>query len=145
MTGTPAKIAYCICLFVLAACAVIPRPAGPTIEAVPAVTAYSTESRLADAIHARIAIEAAGELHDYRLDELSGQIEGLRRIAFEDDARGARIELIDALADELSAAMARRSAISDHLGANHPELDVAEQVIRGLTSAINDEVHASDV
>ncbi len=145
MTGTPAKIAYCICLFVLAACAVIPRPASTQITAVPVAAAYSTENRLADAIHARIAIEASGELHDYRIDELAGQIEGLRRIAFEDDAHGARIELIGALADELSAAMARRQQLADHFGDNHPDTGIADAIIRSLTAAINAEVRGVDV
>jgi len=141
MNRTGARIAYCVGLFLLTACAVIPPPAAPTIIAVPVVAAQSTGDKLASAMHQRIAIEASGAVHDVRLTELASEIAGLRRVAFEDDRKGARIELIDALADELSAAMARRSAISDQFGASHPNTGVANEIIRSLTAAINAEVH----
>lgn len=145
MNRTPARIAYCIGLFALTACAVIPAPAPPVITATPVVSVQSTEARLAAAIRERIDIEASGAIHDIRLDDLAGEIAELRRVAFEDDAQGARIELIDALADELSAVMARRTHLSEHFGARHPQADVNAQVIRGLTAAINAEVRRSGV
>lgn len=141
MNRTSAQIAYCIGLLVLTACAVIPPPPKPAIVARPVIAAQSTEERLAAAMHQRIAIEASGAVHDFRLTELASEIAGLRRMAFEDDSKDARIELIDALADELSAAMARRSAISDAFGADHPELGIADAIVRSLTAAINVEVH----
>lgn len=145
MNRASARVAYCIGLLVLTACAVMPSPAKPAIIATPVAASQSTEDKLASAIHQRIAIEASGAVHDLRLDALTTEIAGLRRVAFEDDRQGARTELIDALADELSAAMARRSQLASLYGAGHPQIDVADAIIRRLTAAINVEVHNAEV
>lgn len=139
MKGTSAKIVYAVGLFFLAACAVIPRPATHIVTAELVSTPLSTEGRLARAISQRIALEASGAIHDYRLDELSAEIAGLRRLAFEDDAEGARAELIDALADQLSAALAWRGDLATR-DSNADALGAADRHIRGLTAAINAEV-----
>jgi hypothetical protein len=139
MKGSAARIAYCVGLFVLAACAVVPRPRAPVLIATVISDPLSTEGRLAGAIAERISIEASGDIHAYRLDELTGEIAGLRRLAFEDDALGARQELVDALADQLSAALARRGEIAS--SDNTTDLRVTDAIIRSLTAAINAEVH----
>lgn len=142
MTGTSAKIIYAIGLFLLAAAAVIPQKRQPMLEATVISAPLSTENRLATAITERIALEAAGDIHNYRLTELEGEIDGLRRLAFEDDAEGARGELIDALADQLSLALARRNDLAVDQA---PALVQADTVIRGLTQAINREVRALEI
>lgn len=139
MQATTAKIIYAIGLFLLAAAAVIPQKRAPLLEAAIVSTPLSTENRLAVAMTERITLEAAGDLHNYRLTELEGEIDGLRRLAFEDDAEGARGELIDALADQLSLALARRSDLSRE---HAPALTQVDTVIRALTQAINAEVRS---
>lgn len=144
MKGTSAKIVYAIGLFILAACAVIPRPSTHMLTAELVTTPLSTEGRLARAISERIAIEASDAMHDYRLDELTAEIAGLRYLAFEDDAEGARSELIDALAEELSAALAYRAHLSAR-GGEGDSVTAADRHIRGLTAAINAEVRRIDI
>lgn len=140
MSGTAAKIVYCIGLMFLAVCAVVPAPRAPVVTAQVVSTPMSTEGRLAKAIHQRINIEAAGQLNDYRIDELIAEESGLRQLAFADDAAGAREELIDSLADELSAAMVERDAITVRFEKTHPDALKMNAVVRALTAAINAEV-----
>jgi hypothetical protein len=140
MSSSTYKIVYAIGLFLLAACAVTPQPRAPMLTATVASSPMSTETRLARAISERITIEASGELNDYRLVELRAEEDGLRRLAFNDDALGARVELIDALADELSAVMAQRAEIAAGADPEAQGLLQVEAVIRQLTFTINNEV-----
>jgi hypothetical protein len=103
----------------------------------------TTEDRLAQAIHERIAVEAAAERDDAALRQLRAEEDGLRRLAFESDAKASREHLIDALADSLSAAMLTRAKIASG-GENTEALNRAEAVVRKLTAAINDEVRSLD-
>lgn len=140
MTGTSAKLAYCVMLMVLAVFVAMPPQQPPVVFAETVSAPMSTEGRLAKAIHERISIQAAGEIPAHRLHQLAAEENGLRQLAFADDAEGARAELIDSLADELSAAMLQRSEIAARIGQG-AESDKMEKVVRGLTTAINAEVH----
>lgn len=145
MNELSAKIIYGMCLLVLAACAVAPRHTPAVQMAVATPAPIAAETKLARAIGERVAIEAVGGPNDHRLKHLSAEAEGLRRLAFAADARGARETLIDALADELSAALARRMDVSTRRDPGHPERIHAEAVVRGLTAAINAEVHGQAI
>ena len=92
---------------------------------------------------ASIAVEAAARLDDAALRQLRAEEDGLRRLAFESDAKASREHLIDALADSLSAAMLTRAKIASG-GENTEALNRAEAVVRKLTAAINDEVRSLD-
>ena len=139
MNGTSAKLVYCLMLMVLVVFVAMPRPRHVTVMAEVTATPPSAESRLAKAIHERIAIQVAGELPARQLNQLTAEEQGLRQLAFADDAQGARKELIDSLADELSAAMLQRSEIAARTGEG-AERDRMEEVVRALTAAINAEV-----
>jgi hypothetical protein len=145
MSSSTYKIIYAVGLFLLAACAVTPQPRMPHLIAEVVSTPVSTEGRLARAMSERIRIEVAGDLNNYRLVELRAEEEGLRRLAFEDDAVGARGELIDALADELSAAMVRRSEIVAGGDPDASGLAQVDAVVRELTFAINMEVRGLSI
>ncbi len=135
MNGASAKFVYCLLLMVLVVFVAMPQRPQAMVTAEIAATPLSTEGRLAKAIHQRIAIEVAGDLPATRLNQLAAEEEGLRQLAFATDADGARQQLIDCLADELSAAMLQRSTEAD---ANHAKIT---EVVRALTAAINAEVH----
>ena len=143
MNAFAAKIVYGMCLLLLAALAVAPQQKArmETVTATPPV--LTTEDRLAQAIHERIAVEAAARLDDAALRQLRAEEDGLRRLAFESDAKASREHLIDALADSLSAAMLTRAKIASG-GENSEALNRAEAVVRKLTAAINDEVRSLD-
>ncbi|MEQ1782994.1 MAG: hypothetical protein ABMA14_16670 [Hyphomonadaceae bacterium] len=143
MNGTSAKLVYCLMLMVLVVFVAMPRTQHAMVTAEVTAATPSTESRLAKAIHERIAIQVAGELPARQLNQLTAEEQGLRQLAFADDAQGARAELIDSLADELSAAMLRRSEIVARTGPedhDNAERDRMEEVVRALTAAINNEV-----
>lgn len=144
MSARAAKLVYGIGLLILAAFAVMPQSPARVATLVAAAPMLSTEDRLARAIHDRIAIEAAGQRDQAELLKLRAQEDGLRRLAFEDDASTSRAILIDALADALSAAMLTHAGLAADSDENPAALDRAEAVVRRLTSAINDEVRGLD-
>lgn len=138
MTNIFNKLAYCFLLMTLAVFVAMPRHVTTVRATEIAATPLSTEGRLAKAIHARIAIEATGDLPARRLNQLAAEEDGLRRLAFASNADDARKHLIDCLADELSAAMLQRSAAQSAAApADHAKMT---QVVRALTAAINAEV-----
>lgn len=139
MNAFAAKLVYGFGLLLLAAFAVMPQPAARVAVVAAAAPALTAESRLAQIIHDRIAVEAAGQRNDSALETLRAEESGLRRLAFETDARASREDLIDALADSLSAAMLTRASLASS-GDNAQALNRAEAVVRRLTAAINDEV-----
>ena len=141
MNAFAAKLVYGLGLLLLAALAVMPQEK-TRVEAVAvaaAVPLLTAEDRLAQAIHDRVAVEAAAQRDDAALRKLRAEEDGLRRLAFESDAKASREHLINALADSLSTAMLTRANIASG-GARTEELDRADAVVRKLTAAINDEV-----
>jgi hypothetical protein len=139
MYGASAKLVYCLLLMVLVVFVAMPRQQQALVVADVTAIPLSTESRLAKVIHARIAIQVAGDLPVKQLNQLAAEEQGLRQLAFADKAQGSRAELIDLLADELSAAMLQRSEIALRSG-DDAERDRMEAVVRALTAAINAEV-----
>ena len=139
MYGASAKLVYCLLLTALVVFVAMPQQQQALALADATAMPLSTESRLAKVIHARIAIEVAGELPGRELNQLAAEEQGLRQLAFADNAKASRAELIDSLADELSAAMLQRSEIAARSG-DGAERDRMEAVVRALTAAINAEV-----
>lgn len=140
MNAFAAKLVYGLGLLLLAALAVMPQPKARVLSVAEAAPTLTAESRLAQIIHDRIAIEAAGQSDSPALEKLRAEEGGLRRLAFETDARASREDLINALADSLSAAMLARASLASGAGEDRQALDRAEAVVRRLTAAINDEV-----
>ena len=139
MNAFAAKLVYGLGLLLLAALAVMPQQKMRVEAVAAAVPMLTAEDRLAQAIHDRVAVEAAAQRDDAALRKLRAEEDGLRRLAFESDAKASREHLINALADSLSAAMLTRANIASG-GARTEELDRADAVVRKLTAAINDEV-----
>lgn len=140
MSAFAAKLVYGLGLLLLAAFAVLPQPKTRVQFVADAAPTLTAETRLAQIIHDRIAVEAAGQRDEEALEKLRAEEGGLRRLAFETDARASREDLINALADSLSAAMLTRASLASGAGENTQALDRAEAVVRRLTAAINDEV-----
>lgn len=141
MNAFTAKLVYGVGLLLLAALAVVPQQKTRMETVAAAVPMLTAEDRLAQAIHDRIALEAAAQRDDATLRNLRAEEDGLRRLAFESDAKASREYLIDALANSLSAAMLTRATIASG-GQRTEALDRAEAVVRKLTATINDEVRS---
>lgn len=144
MSAATARLVYGTGLLLLAAFAVMPQARASLQANVAPASELSTEDRLARAIHERIAIEAANSLDDTELQRLRAEEDGLRRLAFADDARVSRANLVDALADALSAAMLAQSALASARDEDTQALEQAQAVVRRLTAAINAEVRSLD-
>ena len=65
----------------------------------------------------------------------------LRDLAFADDVASTRRDLIYALTDELSDALAEREQVAE----THPARAKADAVVTGLTAAINTEVRRNRI
>lgn len=141
MNAFTAKLVYGVGLLLLAALAVVPQQKTRMETVAAAVPMLTAEDRLAQAIHDRIALEAAAQRDDATLRNLRAEEDGLRRLAFESDAKASREYLIDALANSLSAAMLTRATIASG-GQRTEALDRAEAVVRKLTATINDQVRS---
>ena len=139
MYGASAKLVYCLLLMALVVFVAMPQQQQALALADATAMPLSTESRLAKVIHARIAIEVVGDLPGKALNQLAAEEQGLRQLGFVDNEKASRAELIDSLADELSAAMLQRSEIAARSG-DGAERDRMEAVVRALTAAINAEV-----
>jgi hypothetical protein len=146
MSTASARLVYGTGLLLLAAFVVMPQSRSSLQATVTPASELSTEDRLARAIHERIAIEAADSLDDAELQRLRAEEDGLRRLAFADDARISRATLVDALADALSAAMLTQSALASARDDDEDAaaLERAQAVVRRLTAAINAEVRSLD-
>lgn len=140
MSAATARLVYGTGLLLLAAFAVMPQARASLQATVAAVPELSTEDRLARAISERIAIEAADKHDDAELQRLRAEEDGLRRLAFADDARASRANLVDALADTLSAALLSQDALASARDKDAVALERAQVVVRRLTAAINAEV-----
>ena len=145
LKASTSRLVYCIGLFALTACAVLPVPVVETSMAVVTSAPLSAEDRLAQSIRARIELEAALPAHHSDLAAAVATEDALRSLAFADDPATARAELIAALADELSSALAERTRFASNPGADKASGARMEKVISGLIGAINAEVHRNQV
>ena len=137
MRASTSRVIFCIGLFSLTACAVLPVPAVSPVAAVTAASPMKVEVRLAQSIRDRIELEAALPAQHPGVVNALATENALRQLAFAGDAAASRTELIAALADELSAALAARKRDA----ANTKQQAQLESVISGLIGAINTEVH----
>lgn len=145
LKASTSRLVYCIGLFALTACAVLPAPVPETTMAVSTAAPLSVEVRLAQTIRERIELEAT--LPDTHADLINAAAteNALRSLAFADGQAASRADLITALADQLSAALADRSRLQAEAAADKAVKVRTEKVISGLIGAINYEVHRNRV
>ncbi len=138
MRASTSRTIFCAGLFVLAACAVLPAPVQETATAVATTATVNVEVRLAQSIRDRIELDhTLPARHPERIAAAADE-QALRELAFADDS-ASRSGLIDALADQLSLALAERRAAAETADTKrHAQV---ETVISALIAAINAEVH----
>lgn len=146
MRASTSRFVYSVGLLALTAFAVLPETLLPSSVA-PATSAKpaTVEQRLAEAIRGRVELATSVAPTDPTLQTAVANETALRSIAFSDDAASARRELIYALADQLSDALAVREEAAAGHEASHPEVVKADAVVTGLTAAINTEVHRNRI
>jgi hypothetical protein len=143
LKASTSRLVYCIGLLALTACAVLPAPVPETTMAVSTSAPLSVEVRLAQTIRERIELEATLPAAHADLANAAATEDALRSLAFADDQAASRADLIAALADHLSEALADRSQLQ---GKADEAISVrTEKVISGLLGAINTEVHRNRV
>jgi len=143
LKASTSRLIYCIGLFALTACAVLPAPVPETTMAVSTAAPLSVEARLAQTIRERIELEATLPATHADVANVAATEEALRSLAFAENPAASRSDLIAALADHLSAALADRSELQD--SADKAVSVRTEKVISGLIGAINSEVHRNRV
>lgn len=146
MRASTSRFVYCVGLLALTACAVLPENMLPTAVAQHESAKPATvEERLAEAIRGRVELASSVAPSDPTLQMAVANEAALRSIAFSNDVASARRELISALTNELSDALADREVVTAGHEASHPEVVKANAVVTGLTAAINAEVHRNRV
>ena len=98
------------------------------------------EERLAHSIRERIELETTLPARHPELTNAAATETALRELAFADDPATSRTQLINALADELSGALAERGRLAAD-GADRKRHAQVQTVITRLIAAINSEVH----
>lgn len=140
MRASTSRTVYCIGLFMLTACAVLPAPAPTVTSAITTSAPLAVEERLAQSIRQRIELEVTLPADNGSLANVAATEAALRSLAFADDPAASRKDLIAALADELSGALAERGRLSAD-GADKKRQAQVETVITRLIAAINSEVN----
>jgi hypothetical protein len=140
MRASTSRVVYCFGLLIATACAVLPEALPSLVAEAPTAAPLTAEIRLARTIHTRLELETAPEANQPALAEKIVLENALRDLAFADDVAATRRDLILALTNELSGALADRTALSQRFVEGHPERVKADTVITGLTLAINNEV-----
>lgn len=143
LKASTSRLVYCIGLFALTACAVLPAPVPESTMAVSTSAPLSVEVRLAQTIRERIKLEATLPATHADVANAAATEDALRSLAFADDPASSRAELIAALADHLSAALADRSQLQ--ASADKAASERTEKLISGLLGAINSEVQRNRV
>ncbi len=144
MRASTSRIIYCAGLFALTACALLPVPAtapDPT-TGVAVAAPIKVEVRLAQTIRERIELETSLPARHPELVSAAATEEALRSLAFAHDPAASRTELIAALADQLSSALAERGRLAAQSSDGERRAQV-ETVIAALIGAINAEVHST--
>ncbi len=140
MRASTSRLVFCIGLFTLTACAVLPAPVPEVTAAVSSAAPLAAEERLAHSIRERIELETTLPASHPELVNAAATESALRSLAFADDPAASRSDLINALADELSGALAERGRLAA-AGADARRHAQVETVISRLIAAINSEVH----
>jgi hypothetical protein len=143
MKASTSRVVYCIGLLAVTACAVLPETINKPVAATASAAPLSAEARLAHTIRDRIVLETELGPSDPKVQEAAAMESALRELAFADDAAATRRQLIGALADELSNAMAEKTKLEVRYNAAHHEMQKAAVLVAGLTAAINAEVHSN--
>lgn len=142
MRASTSRFVYCLGLLAVTACAVLPEALpGSMAASHPEAKPLTTEMRLAQAIRGRVELAAAVTADDPSMVEAVATETALRDLAFADDVAATRRDLIYALTDELSDALADREQVAE----THPARAKADAVVTGLTAAINSEVHRNRI
>jgi uncharacterized protein involved in exopolysaccharide biosynthesis len=143
MNPLTARWIFCVGLFVLAACAVLPEPAKQAAAAPAAEITMTTEMKLARVVRERAELSTRyGERHPAMIEAAAAE-SALREAASIDDRSQYRRALIRALSEELSDALQDRRELSVQYGEAHPRMRTVQVVIFALTAAINAEVHSA--
>jgi uncharacterized protein involved in exopolysaccharide biosynthesis len=143
MNPLTARWIFCVGLFVLAACAVLPEPAQQAAPAPAAEITMTTETKLARVVRERAELSARyGDSHPAMIEAAAAE-STLREAAAAEDRTRFRRALIRALSEELSDALQDRRELSAQYGEAHPRMRTVQGVIFALTNAINAEVHTA--
>jgi uncharacterized protein involved in exopolysaccharide biosynthesis len=136
-----ARWIYCVGLFVLTACAVLPEPQEQAASAPAAQPAMATEVQLARVMRERAELSLLyGERHPAMIKAAAAE-SALRDAGLAADPAHFHRDLIRALSTELADARQKSRELATLYGDRHPEMLRAETVVSALTSAINAEVH----
>ena len=142
MRAPTSRLVYCLGLLAVTACAVLPEaPPGAMAASHQEAPPLTTEMRLAHAIRGRVELATAVAAEDPSMIEAVATETALRDLAFADDVASTRRDLIYALTDELSDALAEREQVAE----THPARAKADAVVTGLTAAINTEVRRNRI
>ena len=142
MRASTSRFVYCLGLLAVTACAVLPEALpGSMAASHQEATPLTTEMRLAHAIPGPVELATAVAAEDPSMIEAVATETALRDLAFADDVASTRRDLIYALTDELSDALAEREQVAE----THPARAKADAVVTGLTAAINTEVRRNRI
>ena len=142
MRASTSRFVYCLGLLAVTACAVLPEALpGAMAASHQEATPLTTEMRLAHAIRGRVELATAVAAEVPSMIEAVATETALRDLAFADDVASTRRDLIYALTDELSDALAEREQVAE----THPARAKADAVVTGLTAAINTEVRRNRI
>jgi uncharacterized protein involved in exopolysaccharide biosynthesis len=143
MNSLMARWIFCTGLCLLTACAVLPEPSAPVVEAPAAVPSITLEKKLARVMRERAELAVRyGPQHPAMIEAAAAETV-LRNAALAADPEHFRRGLIRALGNELADALRDRSEAAIRYGALHPEMRRAESVVTALTAAVNAEVRSA--
>ncbi|MDP3736505.1 MAG: hypothetical protein Q8R02_03890 [Hyphomonadaceae bacterium] len=145
MNPLTARWVYCAGLFFVTACAVLPETLVAPAPAVVAVAPPTPEQQLAHAMRDRIELQRNyGKAHPAIATAAAAE-DTLRDFALSANPEHFHRDLLRALTNELSDALADRTAASLKYAAKHPEHQKADLAVSGLMAAINVEMRKRDV
>ena len=137
MKSLTARWVYCGVLLMSAACAVLPEKLAVSNEAPVAIVAPPTpEEQLANIVRERVELAAAHTARHPAVIQTISTEEGLRQAAAAANPEHFHRDLVRALSNELTDALADRRA--------HPDLAKSEAAVTGLLAAINAEMRQRD-
>jgi hypothetical protein len=136
MNSLTARWVYCAVLLMATACAVLPEKLVASDEAPVAVAPPTPEEQLASIVRERVELAAAYTArHPAMIQTVSAEAR-LRQAAAAANPEHFHRDLVRALSNELTDALADRRA--------HPDLARSEAAVSGLLAAINTEMRQRD-
>ena len=140
MNPLTARWVFCVGLFVLAACAVLPEPPKQAAAGPAATVAMTTEMKLARVVRERAELSVRYSERHPAMIEAAAAESTLRDSGLAADPERFHRDLIFALSNELADARQESRELATRYGATHPDMLRAETVVTALTYAINAEV-----